>query len=312
VQGITGIPYFYRQFGYEMAVDLGGGRLVAAGGIPRLETETDEPFRFRPATAADAAWIAMLDALAGERGLLSCVRDETLWRYEIAGKSEKNWTRLELRVIETPSGEALGYVGHESRMLSDRLGVGVAEVKPVASWLRIVPSLLRYLWAAGESLAQRDGKRMLAIEFSLGTEHPLYRVAPKRLAHELRPYAWYLRVADLPAFLWRIAPVLERRVTDSAVVGYTGSLKLGFYRSGLLVTFEAGRLVGVESWRPSHEDPGAAAFPGLSFLQLLFGYRSVSELRAVFPDCWTETDEAEAVLDALFPRKPSNIFWPLA
>ena len=26
VQAITGIPYFYRQFGYEMGLDLGGGR----------------------------------------------------------------------------------------------------------------------------------------------------------------------------------------------------------------------------------------------------------------------------------------------
>jgi hypothetical protein len=127
-----------------------------------------------------------------------------------------------------------------------------------------------------------------------------------------RPYAWYLRVADLPAFLQRIAPVLEERLASSAVVGYTGSLKLSFYRSGLLISFEDGRLTGADPWRPSHEDQGAAAFPGLSFLQLLFGYRSLSELHDSFPDCWTETDEAQAVLGALFPKKPSNIFWPLA
>ena len=29
VQAITGIPWFYRQFGYEMAIDLGGGRRMA-------------------------------------------------------------------------------------------------------------------------------------------------------------------------------------------------------------------------------------------------------------------------------------------
>ena len=26
VQGITGIPYYYRMFGYEMVMPLGGGR----------------------------------------------------------------------------------------------------------------------------------------------------------------------------------------------------------------------------------------------------------------------------------------------
>jgi hypothetical protein len=212
-----------------------------------------------------------------------------------------------MRVIETPSGEALGYFGHESRMMSDRLGVAVAEVKPGLSWLRIAPSLLRYIWAAGESLAARDGKQMHAIVFLLGTEHPLYQVAPKRLSDMWRPYAWYLRVADLPAFLRRIAPVFEERLASSAVVGYTGSLKLSFYRSGLLIAFEDGRLTGADPWRPSHEDQGAAAFPGLSFLQLLFGYRSLSELRDIFPDCWTETDEAQALLEALFPEAVQHL-----
>ena len=37
VQGITGIPYYYRQFGYEMALDLGGGRMCYAPQIPELK-----------------------------------------------------------------------------------------------------------------------------------------------------------------------------------------------------------------------------------------------------------------------------------
>ena len=37
VQGITGIPYYYRQFGYEMALDLGGGRIGYVPNIPPLK-----------------------------------------------------------------------------------------------------------------------------------------------------------------------------------------------------------------------------------------------------------------------------------
>jgi len=38
-------------------------------------------------------------------------------------------------------------------------------------------------------------------------------------------------------------------------------------------------------------------------LQLLFGYRSLDELRYAFSDVRVEKSEAEVVLNALFPKK---------
>ena len=93
---------------------------------------------------------------------------------------------------------------------------------------------------------------------------------------------------DLPAFLLHIAPSLEDRLARSIAPGYTGELKLSFYRQGLRLVFDAGRLATVETWRPRHEDQGSAAFPGLTFLQLLFGYRTLDELQAAFTDCWVD------------------------
>jgi hypothetical protein len=39
-------------------------------------------------------------------------------------------------------------------------------------------------------------------------------------------------------------------------------------------------------------------------LQLLFGYRDLTELRHAFPDVWTK-GEARALLPTLFPRRAS-------
>jgi len=64
----------------------------------------------------------------------------------------------------------------------------------------------------------------------------------------------------------------------------------------------------VESWEPTLEDEGAAAFPDLTFLQLLFGYRTLEELDDAFADCWWETDEARALLKTLFPKQPSHVW----
>jgi hypothetical protein len=118
--------------------------------------------------------------------------------------------------------------------------------------------------------------------------------------------AWYIRVPDLPAFLNRNAPALEKRLADSPQGGYAGELKLNFYRGGLRLGFEQGGIV-VESWKPERVEEGDAAFPGLTFLQALIGYRSLGELEQAFPDLSARTDEARALLPVLFPKKDSNV-----
>lgn len=56
--------------------------------------------------------------------------------------------------------------------------------------------------------------------------------------------------------------------------------------------------------RPEDAD---ALFPELTFLQLLFGYRSYEELDAAFADCYAEKAEAAVLLNALFPKRPSFV-----
>jgi hypothetical protein len=139
----------------------------------------------------------------------------------------------------------------------------------------------------------------------------VYQVIPERLPATRKPYAWYVRVADLPDFLRHIAPVLEQRLAKSFLVGHTGDLKLNFYRSGLRLVFAHGKLTAVEPWASTREDWGSAGFPDHTFLQLLFGYRTMEELNYAFADCWTGSDEARVLLNTLFPKQASHV-WAIA
>jgi hypothetical protein len=165
------------------------------------------------------------------------------------------------------------------------------------------------LWARGEEYARRDEKQALAsFAFLLGTEHPVYEAMRAQLPEPARPYAWYLRLPDLVDFLRLIAPVLERRLASSVLVGHTGEIKVSRYRDGFRLQFKHGKLVSVGAWQPLSMEEGSAAFPDLTFLQLLFGYRSLEELRYAFADCWTLNDEARALLEVLFPKQPSSVW----
>jgi hypothetical protein len=64
----------------------------------------------------------------------------------------------------------------------------------------------------------------------------------------------------------------------------------------------------VAVWKPERIEEGDAFFPDLTFLQILFGWRSLEELRHAFADCYARTVEARALLPVLFPRKES-VLW---
>ncbi len=218
VQGITGIPWYYRQFGYEMALSLDAHRAGFRPLVPRLNAGEREPFVFRPATSDDLPFIMEMYHQATARSVVASLRDEALWRFDIEGRSEKSGNGREFRVIEARErpGEPLGLVIHSRKLWGAEVGVRLYEVKAGVPLLAVTPSLLRYLDNVGASYAQRDGEEFATLDFNLGEQHPVYETIPDRLPKIGLPYAWFIRVPDLPAFLRRIAPALERRLAASA------------------------------------------------------------------------------------------------
>jgi len=313
VQAITGIPYYYRQFGYEMAMDLSGGRIGYLASIPALKEGQAEQFILRQVVEDDLDFVFELDRFSARRSLVHVPRDTRLWRYEILGRRAGDVQRLEWRIIQTAAGEPIGMVGFCPQPWGvSRLCVGWLELAPNRSYVEIAASLLRGLRPEGEAVAATKGKTLTGLQFQLGESHPVYEANEERLPHVRAAYAWYMRVPDLPGFLRTIAPALEERLAGTFAAGHSGELKLSFYRSGLRMVLERGRLAAIEPWTPViTQDEGHAAFPDLTFLQLVFGYRTFAELRQARPDAWADNDEERGLLTALFPRRYSR-FIPIS
>jgi hypothetical protein len=319
---INGIPWFYRQFGYEMALELGGGPRLYTAGLAAGVAQAQPPYRLRPARDADAPFLAATSAEAGQRYLVTAPRDEAAWRYIIGGRSAGSAAHAEVRIIESQGGEPAGYVEHVGRLWGPGLPVREVEVRRGVSWRAVAYPVLAYLCETGERYARESKAELGYIDaWMLGTAHPFASVV--QFSSTRRPYAYYLRVPDLPALLRRLTPVLERRLVASPLAGHTGELRLSFFRSGVRLVLEGGRIAGVHAWPPPRTAIGldfaipsaderrpSATFPDLTFLQLVFGYRSLEELETAFPDCLTRGPEPRALLQALFPKAPSKV-WPI-
>ena len=311
VQAITGIPYYYRLFGYEMTVALDGGRAGYAMHVPRLKPEESEPYAIRPALPADIPFMMELYELGCKRSLLACARDEALWHYELEIRSDLNVNRVALFIIENQAGQPVGFVGTPPFTWGEAMMALLYELKPSVSWLEVTPSVIRFLEQRHTELShsQPDPKPFGSFGFWLDEEHPVYHVIPSRLPRKRDPYNWYMRVPDLPAFIRKIAPVLEARLEASYIPGYSGELVITFYKQGLRLVFDQGRLSTVENHRPGPVGyEGNAGFPGQTFLHLLFGHRSLDDLRTIYPDCFWRSDETYYLLQTLFPKLPSHIW----
>ena len=307
MQAITGIPYFYRQFGYEMCLSLGGSRRGYRPHVPRLKDGEAEPYQIRAAVPEDIPFIGEMYDRGRKRSMISCLRDENTWRYEMLYQHPS--FRSDMCIIESLEAEPLGFIWHNNKLYDSGLGLFIYELKSGASWVAVTPMVIRYLAEKGKEYAdQEEDKEWESFRFDLGPSHPAYDIATQCLPETIRPYAWYIRVADLPDFIQHISPVLNRRLSESEFALYAGEILIDFFRIGLKLSFENGEIKAVGRWHPSTEDQGHLRFPDHTFLQLLFGYRSFDELDAFFPDCSQRNKpEASALINVLFPKKASQV-----
>jgi hypothetical protein len=324
LQAITGIPYFYRQFGYEFVLELEGSRTVYFSQIPNRKEGEAEYYHLRPASLDDIP--LLMEFYNQQRGasLLWYEPDEAYWRFSISYWDDpavqgRAVTTLGIKgryyMIANADGQTVGSTWIRTRRWGSGLGVfPCLSAAPAVNRPAVMASLLRLL---REHSAQVPGNGpdtppCSELNLQLGVEHPLYELIGERLALRVnRPYAWYVRIADIPAFLQHIAPVLEARLAQSVFASYTGELKIDLYRGGLLLRFAGGKLTGVEGWRPpAYGDEAMAGSPPLLFLQLLLSYRSLDELRGFYPDVWAN-EKAKPLLDTLFPKLRSTVYEPL-
>jgi hypothetical protein len=302
-QGITGIPWYYRQFGYEYAIDLDGGRCMYPALIAPLKEGESEAYRFRLMTRDDVPLVMELYDRDCARSLVACPRSEAEWLRSLEVTPESILYRAWV-IIETAEGRAIG-VMKIARELSWRnmFPVRMFNVIEGESLRAVLSSALRWLKTEAEALAAAKQQPLPTLHFELGEQHPVFEAAPD-MFHKITPsYAWYMRVADVPQFINHVAPVLEKRLAQSALNGFSGEIKVTEYVRGFTLKIEQGK-ISAEQWMP--DDGDNAMFPPFTFLQVLFGRRSVSEVRSMFPDCILQ-DEAAALFEVLFPRRYSNV-----
>lgn len=290
---IEGIPYFYRQFGYEYALPLEAQWRLQLHCIPPA-SEADKSYRFRPATEADIPDLMRLYEESTRDLGIAMVRTAPIWAYLVNHVSHTA-NLHETWMVEDASGALEGWFA------TDQMGFGEGLIVAESAQFKIE--------AAGAVL--RELKRMSLergkpdIRLNLPEDHLLLQLACQWHAHDQGTYAWQIHLPDVGRLLTRIAPVLERRIAHSPFAGLTQTFTLNLYREAYNLHWQNGKLRQVESIGFSEE--GAVRIPPLLFAPLLLGYRSLDELRHFAPDV-SVWGEAKLLVKTLFPQMTSFLY----
>jgi hypothetical protein len=293
ISQIQGIPYFYRQFGYEYAMPLESNWHLELHNVP--DSTTDSGYSFRLATAGDIPVLMKLYDEASRSLNISTLRNAETWRFMLEQTTDtdiegETWLMLDAE------HQPIGYW----RIAKHGFGSGLIVVETSRLSNHAAVALLHRLKAIALERSKPD------IRFNLPLTNDLLRTAHGWGTHDSGTYEWQIHLVDVARLLRKLAPVLERRLDGSIFTGLSQKVNLNLYRTTFELNFERGKLLAVNNigFR-QHGD--SINIPPLLFARLLLGYRSHEELRQSHPDVniWGQSRQ---LVDVLFPKMESFIY----
>ena len=293
---IQGIPYYYRQFGYEYALPLEGGWQIRPDQIPGNPPENAQAFRFRLATLDDVpALMQWYDDTTSRDLDISAVRDRDTWCYLVTHEDHSQ-SGAELWLVLDRDDNPVGYF----RVAAFGFGAGLIVEESSRLSHPAAIAALGHL----KTLCIERGKPY--IRLSASDTSPVVRAARAWGAHSEGRYAWQIYLPDIARLLRHIVPVLERRLASSAFAGMSETIVINLYREAVELHVANGHITTVEAVGFRAWEGQSINIPPLLAAPLVLGYRSREELRAAHPDVGIGGQSAY-LIDVLFPKMTAFI-----
>lgn len=286
---IEGIPYFYRQFGYEYSLPLNQETRISLEQIPAYESNLN----IRPFTNEDVPNAMQLLTQSQSKFYVHSVRDEQIWKMQqktgiasgdkfegyIVEKKDKMVAYLRIR--EKPEGKEL--ILREATDTDHYSG----------------KAILKFLKDRGKQRGFETLSAHISYHDSL-TKQLVALGAVQRIP----PYAWQIKVIDHAKIFQKMKPLFEKRLATSSYNHLTEKLNFNFYRYSVQVAVEDSTITDIHKL-DSNEDKTIRVNPQV-FTQLLLGHRSREELEMTYPDFIIRPSHKQ-LIDVLFPKLPSHI-----
>jgi GNAT superfamily N-acetyltransferase len=290
VQVMIGIPYFYRQFGYQYAIDMAQSRAVRT--LPSSadnanETDDDRKDLVRTAGTADIPAMAALQDAAQGAYDLRMPHSPACWRW-LTGRDGSTQLLVERDGAPVATGR-ITPPDDEEVVLGEIAATDAAAAR----------ALIRHA-------ADQVGTDVFVVVgrpgYPGGDAIETFLEPPPRHTAQ-----YYVRVPDIPALLEHLRPVLSARLAASTLTEHSGEAVISFFRHHVRIPITNGAVGKPEPGGPM-QAPGVAGGAGVApdlVGPLLFGQRGIAGLTEHHPDVYT--GPSEELMRTLFPPVSADL-----
>lgn len=303
ISTIQGIPYYYRQFGYDFVLPMDRTLWMTIDQLPTIDKNTLPDYmkiQIREARSQDLTSIMNLYDEHNKQLQVYIARSRELW--EIQEETKREYQGEFRTFLFEDKKRVIGYM---------RLTVNRTSKGPHGSTLRVIES----------SITTYDGTmRALQLIKTEAMKHEFYRVGVtgpstnnlSRIVQDLGGrirggWKYQLRVPNIQRLLDKISPVLEKRLVGSMFEGLTKDLTVNTFRHCYLLKFVKGKIESVTDigMQEVDESRGFRAPPN-DLIRLIFGVYDIDEISHNNIDFIVRRD-LKSLVETLFPKGESCI-----
>ncbi|MFX0178776.1 MAG: GNAT family N-acetyltransferase [Candidatus Hodarchaeota archaeon] len=284
---IRGIPYYYRKFGYEFALNLDERLVLNKDQIPSTE--------FENITIRKARW--------QDFSFIKSIYNNEIEKFFITNNFNQKNFHHKFMNVDFDNNFSSTYLIEVKGRLKSFFSLGLSY--DCVGYSLVVPEInekcmLKILQFVDELSKEKDE---IVFQVNSNTKFAQYICSiggKKNLG-----YGWQIRIPNIKRFLHAIIPVLEQRIERSSYTGLTQDVVISDYRENFILIFKTGKIEDIAVSK-GYPFPGSCdvQIPNSFLIKLLLSDRTFEEIKYIVRDSILKP-ESENLIKILFPKKPS-------
>jgi len=301
ISTIIGIPYYYRQFGYDFILPMDRKVQLRVDQIPVPKDEANKSIVFRKAHHDDIPNLMCLYDEHSRKMLVHAARTKDLW--ELQERFHREFEQEFKTIVLEREGRVVGYF---------RLSVrGLKKHAPQGPWLLVMESSITTFDDVLQTLQYLRGhaaeENICRIDLVGPAVNNLCRVAQDLGGHVDIGWKHQVRIPNMTRFLEQIRPALESHLIGTMFEGMTRDLAINTYEHCYLLPFVNGKLAPVKDIGMQEVDEYRTfRAPPNDLVRLVLGTYDTEELGNQNID-FSVSNELKLLVETLFPKRDSFI-----
>ncbi len=305
ISTIQGIPYYYRQFGYDFVIPMERTVWTRTNQIQPFDEKNPPEYmklKVRLAEKKDIpSMMNLLDEL-NQKLLIYASRSPELW--EIQETMKKQFENDFQSYVVLDGSKIVGYFRLVKKIKKDS-SPNKSTISVIESSIPTFNGVLRALQFLYAEAVEDDVPL-------IGSHGPSFNTLSKvmeNLGGRGKPWWKYqIRLPNMTSFLQKISPVLERRLEGTMFEGLTYDVIMNTFQKCYKLKFVNGKITDVSNLGPQEVNENQAfRAPPNDLARLVLGAYSIKEIEQNNID-FIVRGEVRLIAETLFPKKESSVY----